>query len=85
MLGSFPWYTKNWGEGEPEKEEGKRGVSKSNHCNVVLRITETKGKRKNKHLENIQLLQEQNFLLRTLTSWSRDFHEGVGDQANQML
>lgn len=57
VLGSFPWYKQNWGGEEPEKEEGKWGVSISNHCNV-LRIRETKGKRKNKHLENIQLLQK---------------------------
>lgn len=83
VLGSFPWYTQNWGEGEPEKGEGKREFSKSSHCNVVLSIRETKSERKNLYLENIQLLQKQNFLLQTLTSWSRDSH--VGDQASQML
>lgn len=63
VLGFSSWYTHGWGEGEREKEEGKQGVNKSNHCSFALRIRETNGKRKSKHLENIQLLQKQSFLL----------------------
>lgn len=54
VLSSFPWYAQNLGEWESEKGEGKQGVSKSNHGNTVLRIRETKGESKNKHLENTQ-------------------------------
>lgn len=63
VLGISSWYTHSWGEWEREKEKGKEGISKSNHCSFALRIREAKGKMKSKDLENIQLLQKQNFVL----------------------
>lgn len=59
VLGSSSWYTHSWGEGEQGKEEGKDGVSKSNHCSFALRIRETKGKRKSKHLKTARCFRNK--------------------------
>lgn len=70
------------GRGAAREGRAENGFSERNHRNIIIRIRETKGKKKNKHLQNTWLLHKQN--LQTLASWSRHFHEGAGYQANQM-